>query len=310
MIERWVAVGAVALACGAAPLRAWDATGHRVVARIAWEAMQPETRDKVVAALAAAPGDADLASLLPQDGRPRARRLRELFELASTWPDIVRDPKFPARRGKYNQPTWHYLDWYWDRPDPAAAPRDRLDLPSNPQNVVERLRFLAAALADPHLDPGQKAIDLAWVLHLVGDVHMPLHCASRVTAGEPHGDQGGNLFKLGPEMNLHRFWDDILTLTYPRQPGEGDELYITRIAAAVTAHQPPAASAARLDLNHFEAWANDGYDLAKTVVYAPPLTRGHAPGADYQALAYRTAEPAIALAGYRLAGLLERVFGN
>jgi hypothetical protein len=44
--------------------------GHKVVARIAWENMTPQARAKVVALLMAAPPDADLSSLFPNDTRP------------------------------------------------------------------------------------------------------------------------------------------------------------------------------------------------------------------------------------------------
>jgi hypothetical protein len=302
---------ALALVAGIAaaavtPARAWDANGHRVVARIAWEDLRPETRAWLAAALAAAPPDADLASLLAADGRPLAVRQRELFELASTWPDIVRDAKRPERQAKYHHPPWHYTSWFWERPDPQAAPRERLDLAINPENPMERLHYFQATLADPGRAAAQKAVDLAWVLHLVGDIHMPLHCASRVTQTEPRGDQGANLFQLDPEhKNLHAFWDSILTLALPRQAGEDEDAYIGRLASLIAAGHPKAAVAARLDLGHYEAWANEGYDTAKTRVYLADLERGKAPSPAYQRHALEIAEPAIALAGYRLAATLE-----
>ncbi len=307
-----VAGGVVAAAAAlpaAVPAAGWDPNGHRVVARIAWDAMQPATRERAVAILAAAPGDADLASLLPSDGRPAAVRQRELFELAATWADLVRDAGHPQRMARYNHPPWHYVDWFWQVA--AAGPwtgvaRDRLDLPASPENVIERLRLFAAHLADPRQLPAQKALDLAWVLHLVGDIHMPLHAASRVTAEEPQGDRGGLLFKLDPvHASLHWYWDSILTISYPRQPQESDADYIGRLAARVTALHPPAGTAARLDLLHFEAWANDGYDTVKARVYSPLLVRGQEPPETYRQLAADVAQPAIALAGYRLAALLD-----
>ena len=57
-----------------------------------------------------------------------------------------------------------------------------------------------------------KAVALAWLLHLVGDIHQPLHCSSRVTPDEalPRGDAGGNTFRLDDNRNLHGYWDRIL----------------------------------------------------------------------------------------------------
>src|SRR5262245_49595856 len=72
------------------PAAAWNATGHQVVALVAWGELKPETRDKVVNLLKQAPPEAGLADLFKEDGRQLAVRQREFFALASTWPDIVR----------------------------------------------------------------------------------------------------------------------------------------------------------------------------------------------------------------------------
>jgi S1/P1 Nuclease len=306
-----VAAGAfLILLAASSPAGAWDANGHRVVARIAWDAMRPDTRERALALLQAMPPDADLAvpsraSMTPAD------RGRELFELAAVWPDLVRDATFPQRKAKYDHPAWHYVSWYWDVPMNGpypGAPRDRLDLPGNAENIVERLGALSALLSDPRHDAAEKGVALAWVQHLVGDIHMPLHAGSRVTAEEPHGDQGGLLFKVDAvHVSLHWYWDSILTTCHPRQPSEDDAAYIGRLAAGLTAGHPAAAMAPRFDLPHFQAWANDGYDTAKTRVYTPGLRRGEEPSAAYRDLAASIAEPAIALAGYRLAALLDHL---
>src|ERR1700758_3364100 len=52
---------------------------------------------------------------------------------------------------------------------------------------------------------------MVWLMHMVGDIHQPLHCLTRVSATHPDGDRGGNLVLLnGPAKNLHFFWDDVL----------------------------------------------------------------------------------------------------
>jgi len=193
------------LAVLALPAHAWDATGHEVIARIAWDAMKPETRAKAVALLEAAPPDADLASLLPTDGRPLAVRERELVELASTWPDIVRDKNVPQRFEKYHHGTWHYINHFWEQG--PNGPRDRTDLQPDPENVVERLHHFERSLADASRPAAERAIDLAWVLHLVGDVHQFLHTSARVSPEALQGDQGGNLVKISDQETLHWYWD-------------------------------------------------------------------------------------------------------
>src|SRR5262249_39587347 len=62
---------------------------------------------------------------------------------------------------------------------------------------------------DPKLEK-LKSYDLSWLLHLVGDVHQPLHATTRVSATKPDGDDGGNGVELSSPANLHTFWDDVL----------------------------------------------------------------------------------------------------
>ena len=65
-------------------------------------------------------------------------------------------------------------------------------------------------------DPARKAIALAWLFHLVGDIHQPLHVSQIFTLDYPNGDRGGNeicvrVTQFGQPMDLHRFWDGVIT---------------------------------------------------------------------------------------------------
>src|SRR5437870_13642051 len=65
-------------------------------------------------------------------------------------------------------------------------------------------------------DPERKAIALAWLFHLVGDIHQPLHTAQLFTTDYPKGDRGGNeicvrVKEAEQPMDLHRFWDGVST---------------------------------------------------------------------------------------------------
>src|SRR5215471_6276796 len=98
----------------------WGATGHKVIARIAWENMKPATRAKVVAILRAAPADSGIPDLCKGSDV-------ECIENVSVWADQVRghggdsDP-----RAKYSHPTWHYRDSFWE--STANGPKDRPDV--------------------------------------------------------------------------------------------------------------------------------------------------------------------------------------
>jgi hypothetical protein len=293
-----------ALAVLAPPVRAWDATGHEVIARIAWDAMKPETRTKAVALLEAAPPDADLASLLPADGRPRAVRERQLFDLASTWPDIVRDKNAQARYEKYHHGKWHYVNHFWE--EGKNGPRDRADLQPDSENVVERLRHLEQSVADTSRPAAERAIDLAWVLHLAGDIHQPLHTSARVTPEAPQGDEGGNLVKITDQETLHWYWDQIVSKTFPKKASESQEAYVERIARTFERRFPASSMRPRLAAGRYEDWVRDGYATSKTQVYQG-VEPGREPSRRYRRRAFRTVEPRIALAGYRLAEMLDRL---
>jgi hypothetical protein len=55
-----------------------------------------------------------------------------------------------------------------------------------------------------------KSYDLVWLMHLVGDLHQPLHCTARFAKTQKQGD-GGNGAKVCATScrdSLHTFWDD------------------------------------------------------------------------------------------------------
>ena len=190
---------------------------------------------------------------------------------------------------------------------------------------------------------GKRAIHLAWIFHLVGDVHQPLHAASRVTdrRDEREGDRGGNGFGLDEwNRNLHAFWDGALdgrfradyrqqalaTLTSESNRPPPSERFWTafgelrdreyeahknRVAAEARARHPfDDAVRASLKSGDFEAWAAESNQIVRNTLYPPYLNRGEAPPTAYADLAYDISLQRAALAGYRLADLLTNLLGD
>ena len=295
----------------AAPAHAWDDVGHMTVASIAWRRLSPAARARAVALLRAAPSDAGLAQLRPNAGGPEARD-RALFARAATWPDIVKDRRDMARVRRYSHSHWHYDNHYW-RTDAAGRPVAVPELPPEPENAAERIVALTAALRDTRRSDAERAIDLAWVLHLVGDVHQPLHASSRVTPRSPKGDKGGNDVRVG-RTTLHSLWDNALDRSPGRQPGrrggrpQGEDAKLARAdawAARLPGSYPDGRWAAWIADTVPERWAVESLLLAQRDVYpgvvdSMPLTP------EYQAQVRRVSDPQVTLAGYRLAALLER----
>src|SRR5437763_13755343 len=88
-------------------------------------------------------------------------------------------------------------------------------------NIMQALGFARGQLARPDLAPQDRAVLTAWIFHLVGDIHQPLHSSTLVSQKLfPEGDRGGNSIKLKQSYNLHALWDGF--------PGEAMEFRVAR----------------------------------------------------------------------------------
>jgi hypothetical protein len=280
------------------PAQAWNATGHRVVAAIAYDHLTPAARERVDALLHKHP---DLMNLPP----------REAFLAASVWPDVIKgDNRFYDDTRPNAQPTrllpgfpsmarhtnWHYIDIPFS---PDGTP---LQQPKSP-NALEQLERILKTLGPK--DP-EGTYDIPWLIHIEGDVHQPLHCTSRFLKPQPDGDQGGNLVFVTPGRNLHALWDDIMGSD--TSPAYVNSL-ATGIAADFVQHNGPRP---RLSKDP-KKWIDEGFALAASEVYTfgPETgTREHpiALPTSYEANARKVARVRIATAGFRLAAALNRKF--
>jgi hypothetical protein len=82
--------------------------------------------------------------------------------------------------------------------------------------VITKISEFAAELADRSVSDAKREVALKWIVHLVGDVHQPLH-------DEDHRDRGGNDVRVtwaGRTTNLHHVRDSDLVRVAGRNPGE------------------------------------------------------------------------------------------
>ncbi len=294
---------------------AWDDTGHKLTTYIAWEQMSSAAREKAFKILMSAPEDAHLSVFYLQDSRSAAAKQREFFMLASTWADIVRDKDFKNRFSKYHKSDWHYADTFWSN---ASGKVEVLKDFAEPKGkAVEQLFAFDKLLRDAAAADADKAIALAWVLHLGGDIHQPLHTSARVTQYDPKGDQGGNLFMLSPKgakgderVSLHWYWDSIVKRNIPRVSDACDSDYLPPIAQAMMKKYPAAKMQNRLKLGKFDEWQQEGFQITSTKLYPASLKFGEMPSENYKKMAFEIAEEQIALAGYRLGAMLNQIFDN
>ncbi len=301
----------VMLLCHALPVFGWDEAGHKITAYIAWQQMTPAARERAVKLLLAAPEDSHIASYYMSYGsQSQEVRKRDFFVLISTWADIIKDRSFTNRYKRYNQSNWHYSDtfWMWQDGKPEIV-----DSGTETGKALEKIVEFVGVVRGTAPD-AEKAVALAWLTHLIGDIHQPLHAAARVTAGNEKGDQGGNLFLLTPkgtpraeQDNLHRLWDGIIERSTPNENNLCDMAYLMPIADGIMRQHPAAAFRDRMKIDSVSAWQRESFDLATTEAYRgiqfwePPSDR-------YKAKALKIAEEQLALAGYRMGEVFNRAF--
>ena len=153
------------------PALAWGAQGHTVVATLAWQGLQPKARQEVARLLALEPG--------------------QTLESVSAWADEHRSAATGA---------WHYVNF----PRGTCSYEPLRDCPDGPC-VVAAIELQQAVLAS-RADDGERLKALKYLVHLVADVHQPLHAGYA-------DDRGGNQFQLRAFMrgsNLHALWDSGL----------------------------------------------------------------------------------------------------
>lgn len=289
------------------PAHAWDELGHRVVARIAWDHMTPAARQHAIRLLQAAPPGSGIAELMPRTGTMEERQ-REWFVHTAVWADMIRDREHAGAR--YAHSDWHYVNFFWET-GPNGQPRDRPDVPRAGE-LLNQMQRISQTLGSAAVPDSAEAIDLAWVLHLGGDSHQPLHNSARITAQDTAGDRGGNNYRLAglyPFNNLHAYWDALVGFAIPWGPDDGTEAdYVGTIANTIVRRWPQSRMRTQILPGQFERWSQEGLRVAQNTAYGTPRNQPARPG--YRRIAWQAAEPRVALAGYRLAELLNSRLGG
>ena len=293
-------------------VHAWDRGGHYVVGAVAWEHMNEGARERVTRSLLQAPVDSDLPGLLSPGPRAYEDRARELFIRACYWADLVKDRNHAERQARYDEFDWHFVNWYWT-PTPAG-PRVLHDR-GRVGALLHQLARLEQSVVDPKRSPRDRGLDLAWILHLVGDVHQPMHSSARVSSLDPEGDRGGNAFELARDPrngvdNLHAYWDTALRLRYPIEEGQAILDWVSETADALRRSHPRGELARDIERGSYTDWSWEAALFAMEQAFPPSLVRGATPPTSYETMASRESTRRIALAGYRLADVLNRLFAT
>ena len=249
---------------------AWGVLGHRAVARIAENHLTPAARQQV-------------SQLLGTETMP----------LVSTWADELRnDPQF-----KETAP-WHYLNVATGLDFPAFLAQlndPALAAPAAPSNAYTALLQARRDLKDPKKTTDEKRVALKFLIHLVGDVHQPLHVGHA-------DDRGGNSvvvnWRAKDDTNLHSVFDTAL-IEYPG---------FTYLEMAAAYDHATPAEIKQWQKDEMPTWLFESYQLC-TPIYAAAAAN---PKFDWHF--YPTfgpvAQQQVLKAGIRLAGVLNEIYAK
>jgi len=207
-----------AMALTPSPAFAWGKTGHRVVAAIA---------------------DTQLSGL----ARAHIREIlggAESLDEAANWPDEMRSA--PGAFWQKTATPWHYVTLNGIIYDHAPPEGDAL----------EALARFSKTLRDPSASREDKQLALRFIVHLVGDLHQPLHNGKCC-------DKGGNDVKVtwfGKPTNLHAVWDSQIV--------DDEQLSFTELAAKLERHLSPQDVVKWWDINPRD-WISESAEIRDTL---------------------------------------------
>ncbi len=282
----------IALLLRASPACAWGDEGHAVIARIALHYLTPTVQARVQALLAT-----DQSGLVPDTG----------LVSEATWADRYRDSDRDTTRAHYEQTRrWHYVDIEREAPDLNSACFDFPPLArgvaasAGPAEdcVVDKIVQFERELRAPGTPPPERLRALQFVLHLVGDVHQPLH------AIDDH-DAGGNARRVGARGlragSLHYYWD----VEFVRRAGPDPEILAEQLQQQIS-----AADLSRWRRGTSADWAREAFGVALARGYGNlPMRRGRRVerlSQSYVEDATQAVTVQLQRAGVRLALVLDR----
>jgi len=234
----------------------WGKTGHRVVGDIAEQYLSDEAFEAVDRIL----GDESIA-------------------IASTWMDEIRSDS-----------AYDYThDWHWVTvPDGMTY----TETEKNPNgDLINAIRTLTDELKNKDLSSEQEAKHLKMLIHLIGDIHMPLH----VGTGDDRGGNDVEVRWFWESSNLHRVWDSGMI--------DESQLSYTELSDAVNYISEDEIK--ELQNSSVLDWAWESKKL-RNQVYNLPDDRNI--NYEYKYRNWETVQKRLLQAGIRLAGVLNKIY--
>lgn len=233
----------------------WGQTGHRATGLVAEKYLSKKVK-------------AHLEKILGQS-----------LAMASTWMDEVRSDS-----------TYDYMeDWHWVTiPDSMAYEQTA----KNPKgDIVEALERVITALKNKTLSPEKEAEYVRILIHLIGDIHQPLHVGGL-------DDRGGNSVKVkwfGRDSNLHRVWDSEMI----------DDTRLSYTELAMSLKTPSDKEIKSIQTSGVKQWAYESMTYRKNVYGIGDGRLGY----EYTYYNFRIVRSQLMTAGLRIASVLNDIYG-
>jgi hypothetical protein len=235
----------------------WGATGHRATGWVAEQHLNAKAKKQ-------------LADLLGQ----------ESLAMAATWMDDVRADS-----------TYDYMtDWHWVTIETGQTYDQSVKNKNG--DIIMTLERIVAELKSKKLDRRKEIEAIKILIHLVGDLHQPLHvgCCD---------DSGGNRVKVKyfrDDTNLHSVWDSQMI--------DGTKLSYTELAQSLG--MPDKATVKEWQSTKVRDWANE------SMTYRPQVYKVGKGSLSYEYVYYNMpiVEERLVRAGVRLAGILNEIYGK
>jgi hypothetical protein len=242
---------------------AWGMLGHRIVGHIADSYLSKKAKKEVYRILGT-----------------------ESIAMTSNWADFIKSD--PAYNYLYN---WHFMNIR------SGLTQEQFQAHLDTDTATDaytKINFLVAELKKKTLDQDKKLMYLRLLIHIVGDIHQPLHLGKLE-------DRGGNDIKVlwfRDSVNLHQVWDDRLI--------NQQQLSYTEYVAAI--NHPTKEQLAQWQNEPMGSWFFQSYQLAQRI-YADIKTPNQRLDFKYNFTYLDTLNSQLLKGGIHLAALLNDIFG-
>ncbi|PQJ22898.1 S1/P1 nuclease [Tenacibaculum sp. SG-28] len=235
----------------------WGATGHRVTGKIAEKHLTNKAKKKIEKLLAG-----------------------ESLAFVSTFADEIKADK------KYKMySVWHYVNMALDETYEGSVKNPTGDIVTGISNCINVLK-------DENSDAEKKRFHLKMLVHLMGDLHQPMHIGQRE-------DKGGNTIQVqwhGKGSNLHRVWDSNII----------NEWGMSYVELSNNAKRLSASQVKEIQKGNVLEWMRDTHELTKEVYASAKKGDNLRYGYSYKFLPIVREQ--LQKGGLRLAKLLNEIF--